>query len=170
MMARSRQQQFACLSYVLMNTGEFTEQRQPVKDSLGIDKLLILSIYFMSSLEYSWVWSWALLHSEARDLLESLSKLVEQRGAVRVYLAFKLVRFLLLSPEYSCECSSTSECTGSTREHTWVPEIASWVGTTLLMCHSHSFVKLAVSCTVHKVKPWYDNTKSLSRNTISSPG
>ena len=39
--------QFASLSYFLMNSGEFTEQREVhvVKDSLGIDKLPILRIF-----------------------------------------------------------------------------------------------------------------------------
>ena len=37
--------QFASLSYFLINTGEFTEQREVVKDSLGIDKLPILYIF-----------------------------------------------------------------------------------------------------------------------------
>ena len=37
--------QFACLSYFLMNAGEFTERREVVKDSLGIDKLPILRIF-----------------------------------------------------------------------------------------------------------------------------
>ena len=37
--------QFARLSYFLMNIGEFTERREVVKDSLGIDKLLILRTF-----------------------------------------------------------------------------------------------------------------------------
>ena len=37
--------QFARLSYFLMNAGEFTERREVVKDSLGIDKLPILRIF-----------------------------------------------------------------------------------------------------------------------------
>ena len=37
--------QFARLSYILMNAGEFTERREVVKDSLGIDKLPILRTF-----------------------------------------------------------------------------------------------------------------------------
>ena len=33
------------LSYFLMNAGEFTERREVVQDSLGIDKLPILRIF-----------------------------------------------------------------------------------------------------------------------------
>ena len=43
--------QFARLSYFLIDTGEFTERREVVKDSLGIDKLPIL-YFVMTSLEY----------------------------------------------------------------------------------------------------------------------
>jgi hypothetical protein len=33
------------LSYFLMNTGEFAERREVVKDSLGVDKFPILRIF-----------------------------------------------------------------------------------------------------------------------------
>ena len=37
--------QFARLSYFLTNAGEFTERREVVKDSIGIDKLPIVRIF-----------------------------------------------------------------------------------------------------------------------------
>ena len=45
MVARSRQQAILALIVLLMNAGEFTERREVVKDSLGIDKLPILHIF-----------------------------------------------------------------------------------------------------------------------------
>ena len=69
--------QFARLSYFLINTGEFTERREVVKDSLGIDKLPIL-YFFMTSLEYLWAWSRALSPVKARDLQKALASLMRE--------------------------------------------------------------------------------------------
>ena len=58
--------------------------------------------------------------------LESFSKLVEKREAVKLYLAHKQARFI-----YCCGVQ--------------LPGIDSRAGATLHVCHSHLFVKLPVS-------------------------
>ena len=81
------------LLYFLMNAGEFTERREVIKHSLGIDKLLILCIFH----DESRVLVNVIASSRGTRLLESFSKLVERREAVNLYLAHKLARFFLLS-------------------------------------------------------------------------
>ena len=77
--------EFARLSYFLMNTGEFNEQREAVKDSPGIDMLPILYIFHYKSrvlmnVIVSTVTRWS------TTLLESFSKLIERREAVKLYV------------------------------------------------------------------------------------
>ena len=51
-----------------------------VKDLLGVDNLLIVSIFHVKAR----VRSLALSYAKARDFLESFNKLVEQREALKV--------------------------------------------------------------------------------------
>ena len=103
--------QFVCLSYFLMNTGEFTERREAVK---GIDKLPILYIF-----------SWQVSITRERDrehchpprheIFRSFSKLVERREAVKLYLTHKLARF------FCCRVSNTCVCLHKRVHSKWVP-------------------------------------------------
>ena len=102
--------QFARLLYFLMNTGEFTEQREVVKDSLGINKLPILCIFH----DESQVLVNMITSTVARRgmrLLESFSKLVEGREVVKLNLAHKLVRFLFAVESRILACARASTCT-----------------------------------------------------------
>ena len=116
--------QFARLSYFLMETGEFTELKEVVKYPLGIDKLPIFCIFHDKSRVLMNVIASTVTCGGTR-LVESFSKLVERREAVKLYLAHKLAGFFLLSSfEYlrvPLQARALETGTGYTR----VPEIDS---------------------------------------------
>ena len=73
-------------------------------------------------------------------LLESFSKVVERREAVKLYLAHKLARvfFAVESQILVCALKTRVPGTGYTR----LLEFDLQADATLHVCHSHSFVKL----------------------------
>ena len=85
-------------------------------------------------------------------LLESFSKLVERREAVKLYVYMcvahtRAIFVLLSSLEYLCVPAQAHALETGTG-YTWLLEIDSRAGATLHVCQSHSFVKLPVSSTV----------------------
>ena len=144
--------QFTCLSYFLMRTGEFADKRGSKRLARSRQaSTLQFSCQVLSTRERNHEY----FHTPRHKMFwRALTSLWAKRGSKSI--VFKVASFLR-QVSNTCACTrehqrlSASACARSARAwdgHMQVLEIDSRVGAILHTCHSHSFVKLAVTCTV----------------------